>query len=98
MTLAPYRLINRVSVRVRIILLAAIPVLAFIVNGIAYGIGEHEVSSAFRTADRATELADLSREFRGALVAMRVRTRDFVAHPSQEIIQSFATIRDTAGR
>src|SRR6185436_20174446 len=53
---------------------------------------------AFQTADRATDLADLSREFRGALITMRSRTRDFVAHPSQELIQSFATTHDTAGR
>ena len=98
MTLSLHRIITRISVRTRIILLAAIPVIGFVVNGIAYGIGEHEVGDAFRTADRASDLADISREFRGSLIAMRVRTRDFAAHPSQDLIHGFETNHDMAVR
>jgi methyl-accepting chemotaxis protein len=98
MTLAPHRLINHLSVRTRVILLAAIPVIGFIVNGIAYGIGEHEVGDAFRTAEHASDLAEVSREFRGSLIQMRVRTRDFAAHPTQDLAHAFETNHDNAVR
>jgi len=98
MKLSLYHLITRISVRTRIILLAAIPVAGFLVNGIAFTAGEREVESAFRTADRASDLAETSREFRGALIQMRVRTRDFASRPSQEAIRGFETSHDTAVR
>ena len=63
MNLSFNRLITRTSVRARIVVLAAIPVLGFLVNGIAYTAGEQEVAGAFRTADRASDLAEISREF-----------------------------------
>ena len=98
MKLSLYRIITRISVSTRIILLAAIPVVGFLVNGIAFTAGEHEVESAVRTADRASDLAEVSREFRGALIQMRVRTRDFALRPSQDAIEGFETGRDTAVR
>jgi methyl-accepting chemotaxis protein len=98
MKLSLYRIITRISVRTRIILLAAIPVGGFLVNGIAFTAGEREVESAFRTADRASDLAEVSREFRGALIQMRVRTRDFALRPSQDAIHGFETSHDTAVR
>ena len=98
MKLSLYRVITRISVRTRIILLAAIPVGGFLVNGIAFTAGEREVESAFRTADRASDLAEVSREFRGAVIQMRVRTRDFAVNPSQDMIQAFETAHGTAVR
>ena len=97
MTLSLHRLITRVSVRVRIIVLAAIPVIGFLVNGIAFTVGEHEVAHAFRTADQASDLAEISREFRGALVAMRIRTRDFIVRSDQDAVHAFETAHDTRG-
>jgi methyl-accepting chemotaxis protein len=78
--------------------LAAIPVGGFLVNGIAFTAGEREVESAFRTVDRASDLAEMSRAFRGALIQMRVRTRDFALHPSQDAIHAFETNHDIAVR
>jgi methyl-accepting chemotaxis protein len=97
-TLPFHRFITRISVRVRIIVLAAIPVVGFMVNGIAYTAGEREVEHAFRTADRAADLAEVSREFRGMLIQMRVRTRDFASRSSEELIQAFQTAYDSAVR
>ena len=77
MTLSLHRIITRISVRTRIIVLAAIPVVGFLVNGIAFTAGEREVESAFGTADRASDLAEASREFHGALIQMRVRDARF---------------------
>ena len=62
MTLSLPRMIAGISVRSRIILLAAIPVAGFLVNGIVYTAGEREVENAFRIADRASDLAEVSRE------------------------------------
>jgi methyl-accepting chemotaxis protein len=93
-----HRIITRTSVRARIIVLAAIPVLGFLVNGIAYTAGEHEVANAFHKADGAADLAEISREFRSNLVQMRVRTRDFVVRPSQEAIKGFEATRDAANQ
>jgi methyl-accepting chemotaxis protein len=96
MTFSFHRLVTRVSVRVRIVVLALIPVVGFLVNGIAYTVGETQVERAFRTAERASDVAETSREFRTALIGLRVRTRDFVTHPNQEVIHAFETGHDTA--
>jgi methyl-accepting chemotaxis protein len=98
MTLSLPRLITRISVRSRIIVLAAIPVAGFLVNGVVYTAGEREVEDAFRTADRASDLAEVSREFRGALIQMRVRTRDFALRSSQDLIPAFETTHANAVR
>ena len=84
-----HRIITRVSVRTRIIVLAAIPVAGFLVNGFAFTTGESEVAQAFQTVERASDLADVSREFGSALTTMRLRTHDFVARPSRDLIKSF---------
>ena len=75
--LSSSRLITRISVRTRIIVLAAIPVVGFLANGIAYTVGEREVESAFRTADAASDLAESAASFKDALIQMRVRDARF---------------------
>src|SRR5262249_50400278 len=92
------RIISRVSVRTRIILLAAIPVAGFILNGVAFTVGDREVSNAFGTVYRASSLADASREFRGALVQIRMHMRDFITTASPNVIHGFETSYDTAYR
>jgi methyl-accepting chemotaxis protein len=89
MRLSVLRIISGVSVRMRIIALALIPVIGFLINSIAFTAGESEVALAFQAAERASDLAEASSEFRTTLIAMRVRTRDFAARPSQELIKSF---------
>jgi methyl-accepting chemotaxis protein len=77
------------SVRTRIVALALIPVIGFLFNSIAFTAGEKEISGAFRAAEQASDLADASSEFRTTLIQLRIRTRDFAAKPSQELIKSF---------
>jgi len=98
MTLPFHRFITGISVRARIIVLAANPVVGFMANGIAYTAGEREVEHAFRTADRAADLAEVSREFRSMLIQTRVRTRDFAWRSSEELIQAFDAAYDSALR
>jgi methyl-accepting chemotaxis protein len=89
MKLSLYRIMSGVSVRVRIIALGVIPVVGFLINGIAFTIGEYEVEQAHKASQRASDLADISREFKSSLIQMRVRTRDFAARPSPELIKGF---------
>src|SRR5581483_7041442 len=91
-------LLSRVSVRTRIIALAAIPVAGFAINGIAYTVGEGEVERAFQTADRAADLADVSREFRTALIEIRVHTRDFASHPGPDVVKAFDATHESSLR
>ena len=86
---AIYRLITSVSVRTRIVVLAAIPVIGCLVNGIAFMAGQYEVERAFHAAAQATNVSDASREFRASVNEMRARTRDFAASPSQDLIKQF---------
>src|SRR5690348_1509452 len=92
------RVMTGVSVRTRIVVLALIPVVGFLANGIAYFSGEADVERAFTTANRAYELAEVSREFRTALISLRVRTRDFVGRPSDDLMHSFEVAHETAVR
>jgi methyl-accepting chemotaxis protein len=80
---------TQMSVRARIIVLALIPVAGFLANGLAYTTGETDVDDAFDRVKRAAALADVSHDFKGALAAMRIHSRDFGARPSQDLIKSF---------
>src|SRR5690606_22626429 len=88
-TLSLQRVIARFSVRTRIILLAMIPVVGFMATGIAFVVSEQKVESAFKAAERASDLADLGRDFRNALVTMRVQTHDFTARPNRDLVHDF---------
>jgi methyl-accepting chemotaxis protein len=89
MSLSVHRIITSVSVRTRIIVLAVIPVLGFLINGIAFTAGESEVARAFQNAEHASDLAEASNEFRTMLITMRMKTRDFAARPSHDLIREF---------
>ena len=84
------RLIGRLSVRSRIIILALIPVIGFVANGITYISGEDEVGRAFTTVNRSHELADASREFKIAIAAMRMAAKDFAVSPHGTLIDGFS--------
>ena len=83
------RLISNLSVRTRIIAIAAIPVIGFLANGIAFTSGEKEVERAFTTVRQADALADASRDFKSALELMRVSAWDFAIRPSTDLIKTF---------
>ena len=83
------RIVGRFSVRSRIALLAAIPVVGFLANGATFVSGEGAIEQAFQSVKSAGVLADASNDFKGALGAMRIHARDFGARPSQELIKSF---------
>jgi hypothetical protein len=65
------------SVRTRIVLLALIPVVGFVANGLTFTAGEGDVGRAFATVTHSTALADVSRDFKSAVASMRIIVKDF---------------------
>ena len=100
MKLSLHRLISGVSVRTRIVVLAAIPVVGFLVNGIAFTVGEAEVEHAFTPSSSVADAGRGQPRVRGALIAMRVARVTSPRRPSHELIQAFeadpAALRDAA--
>jgi len=83
------RLVCGVTVRTRIVLIAAIPLLGFLANGTAFTTGQAEVEDAFASVKRAAALAETSHDLKNAIGAMRIMVRDFAFKPSSELIQGF---------
>jgi len=83
------RLVGRLSVRSRIIILALIPVIGFVANGITYVSGEDEVGRAFTTVNRSHDLADASRDLKIAIAGMRISAKDFAISPHGTLIDAF---------
>lgn len=90
------RLLSKVSVRARIILLAVIPAVGFLANGLTYFVGEREVASAFATVHRSGTLTDASRDFKSAVASMRIIAKDFTTAPSKELVEEFERTHDVA--
>ncbi len=82
-------MLNAISVRTRIIVLALIPVVGFLANGLTYISGERDVGSAFETVKHSAALADASRDFKSAVAAMRITVKDFSANPSDDLVANF---------
>jgi methyl-accepting chemotaxis protein len=90
------RFMASLSVRTRIVVLALIPVVGFLANGLSFMSGESEVASAFDTAERAATLADSSREFKIAIGTMRISAKDFVVAPKESLIEAFDNAQASA--
>ena len=71
------RLLATFSVRTRIIVLALVPVVGFLANGLTYVAGEDDVGHAFDTVGQAHALADASRDLKIAIASMRIAVKDF---------------------
>ena len=71
------RMLASFSVRTRIVLLALIPVVGFVANGLTFTAGEGDVGRAFATVTHSTALADVSRDFKSAVASMRIIVKDF---------------------
>ena len=83
------QIFSRLSVRARVIVLGAIPVVGFLAIAIAYVSGDAEVGSAFDAVHRNTEVAAASRDLKTGLLMMRSATTDFVARPSDPSVEEF---------
>jgi methyl-accepting chemotaxis protein len=88
--------LRSLSVRTRIIVLALIPVIGFLTNGITYVIGERDVATAFDTANRASRLADASHNLKVSIATMRTIVTDFTANPSNQLVNQFDAAQNDA--
>src|SRR5262245_38838474 len=95
---SPARLIQRISVRARIIIIAMVPVIGFLANGLEFMAAHSEVEQSFTGAHQAAEVAEASREFKLALTAMRMSAKEFAARPSYELVTAFGVAHDSALR
>ena len=75
--------------RTRIVVLALIPVVGFLANGLTYVSGEGDVGTAFETVKRSAGVADASRDFKSAISAIRIIVKDFNVNPSPNLVVSF---------
>jgi methyl-accepting chemotaxis protein len=83
------RRLPALSVRVRILTLAFIPVVGLGIMGIFFANGERNVAAAFDTVQNSGDLSNASREFNSALSAMRVAVKDYVAGKDSTLKQTF---------
>ncbi len=83
------RLLTSISVRTRVIVLALIPVVGFLANGLTYFSGEGAVGTAFETVKHSGTLAGASRDFKSAIASLRIIVKDFSANPSDNLVINF---------
>ncbi|HET7847453.1 MAG TPA: methyl-accepting chemotaxis protein [Pseudolabrys sp.] len=93
---SPNRLVSSLSVRVRIVVLALIPVVGFLANGLTYISSEGDVGRAFQTVNRSATLGAASRDFKNAVASMRIIVKDFAASPSDGLVGAFAKAQKAA--
>ncbi len=75
--------------RTRIVVLALIPVVGFLANGLTYVSGEGDVATAFDTVNRSGALADASRDFKSAVSTMRIIVKDFSVAPNDNLLVGY---------
>ncbi len=92
MAISILRLVSGLTVRTRIVVLAAIPLAGFLANGTAFTTGQAEVEDAFESVKHATTLAEASQDLKNALGGMRILVRDFAAQPGPGLVQTFDEI------
>jgi methyl-accepting chemotaxis protein len=81
--------LSSVSVRTRVVILALIPVIGFVANGVTFIAGEGDVGQAFQTVQQFGRLADASHDFKNAVTGMRIIVRDFGLHPQNDLVLKF---------
>ncbi|MGA7971527.1 MAG: methyl-accepting chemotaxis protein [Pseudolabrys sp.] len=86
---SPGRLLCAMSVRNRIIVLALIPAIGFLINGVTYVLGERDVGAAFQTVQRSGGVADASHAFKSAVTAMRLLVKDYSVDPNDALAARF---------
>jgi methyl-accepting chemotaxis protein len=89
-------LVTSLSVRMRIAVIALIPVFGFLLNGFAFTMGEAEVDKAFESVKLAGSLEDASRDFKDALSRMRLSATEFAREPRELHLREFNDAHNSA--
>jgi methyl-accepting chemotaxis protein len=90
------RFMSALSVRVRIILLAAIPLVGFIAVGAAFTNGGQTIDRAMNSSRASAQVADASRELKVALGRVMLTATTYSVHPSEKGIEAFKAARTSA--
>ena len=94
----PKQLISGLSVRLRIITIAVIPIIGFLANGLTFTTGESDVGDAFNGLKRATMIADERREFKASLDTIQIAAETFVSNPSRELLATLVASQGIASK
>jgi methyl-accepting chemotaxis protein len=86
------------SVLARIIVLAVIPVVGFVANGVSFNLNEAQVDRSFDHSTKASRSVESGLELKGALGALQGVAREFAAQPSETLIAAFDGAYDAATR
>ncbi len=89
---------SKLSVRARIVALGVIPVVGFAVCGVTFMAGDIEVGRAFDSVHRDSAVVEASSDLKAGLLAMRLATIEFVAHPTDAEVKNFDGGRKLAMR
>jgi len=73
------------SVRSRIIAIAAIPVAGFVINGSAFHLGETEMETALASDQVAVSMAEASGELKSTIASIQSSARSFAVQPRAEM-------------
>jgi methyl-accepting chemotaxis protein len=92
----PLGFMSALSVRMRIVILALIPVAGFVANGATFMAGETEVARTFERVRGASQIAEKSRDFKNALAIMQSAARDFARQPLPAHRAAFAMANERA--
>lgn len=95
-TFSPGRLITKLSVRARIIAITLIPVIGFLATALAYVAGEHAVTRALDSVNRASSLADASREFKSSVGSIQAAADSFATLPRSSYLQTLSDAQASA--
>ena len=90
------RITTALSVRLRLIVLALVPVFGFAAIGLAYMSSEKTVEAAFGSVQQSSRMAGASRAFKEAVTAMQMRAKEFVAQPQPALVARFADAHEAA--
>ena len=82
--------------RLRIAVIALIPVLGFLANGYSFTTGEADVDTAFSSVKATSELKDASRDFKDALNRMRSAATEFTRDTRTIYLREFNEAHDIA--
>jgi methyl-accepting chemotaxis protein len=90
------RLLSALSVRVRIILLAGIPLVGFLAVGVAFTDGGRTIDMAMGASRISAQVADASRELKVALGQVMLSATNFSVHPGSKTADAFKAAREGA--
>ncbi|MDQ2084719.1 hypothetical protein RA307_31445, partial [Xanthobacteraceae bacterium Astr-EGSB] len=90
------RVASALSVRVRIVMLAVIPLVGFLAVGAVYTNGGRTIDRAMSESQESAQVADASRELKASLGQVMVAATGFSARPSEKGVKEFAAAREEA--